>query len=248
MPEKFLDHDTWNYETPKSAKMTAIELDPIFGVFAYDGKRNPGFRSATSHTVWLTYRTPAHDLLPQVGICESAAEAAVAYDVLRSPETYDVKFQPLTVHFDFDGKPREYTHDLLVTFRNGYRRLIFVRNGTSLTKPKTWREIEEICKATPRTAANDMIVVDADHYTRQRWDNLFRMHELFQQPDDEADEMVLHAALNLKTLWQMHDLFPRVSLSQDRVFRACYRLIGRKKLLTNLDHVILETSRVWLPS
>lgn len=89
-----------------------------------------------------------------------------------------------------------------------------------------------------------MIVVNADDYTRQRRDNLFCMHELVQEHDDEADEMVHQVARNLKTLWQIHDLFSQVPLPQRRIFRACYRLIARKKLLVNMDHLIVEASRV----
>lgn len=244
MSETSFEHDAWCYELAKLPEQKAIELDPIYGVLPFDGVRNPGFRSATSHTVWMTYRTAANDWKEKVGVCESAAEAAVAREALMSPETLDVALQPLTVSYKLDGAPREYTHDILITKHNGHRRLIFVRNGESLSKPQTWREIEAIFKATPRKAANDLIVVDADEYTRQRRENLFRMLELVEQPDDEADEIVFHTARNLKTLWQIKDIFPHTSLTQDRAFRACYRLIACQKLTANLDHVIHETSRV----
>ena len=131
-----------------------------------------------------------------------------------------------------------------VVSKSGHRRLVFVRNEESLSKPKTWREIAAIGKATPPEAANDMIVVSAGDYSRQRRDNLFRMHRLLQESDHEADTLVLSTARNLKTLWQMKDLFPHVPLAQDRVFRACLRLIARKELIANLDNMILETTRV----
>lgn len=246
MPENTIDHDEWAYSPAKLPKATKITLGSIQGVLPFDGVRNPGFRSAVAHRVWLTYRTAANDWQPKVGICESAAEAAVAYETLIAEDTYDVWFQPLTVQFEFDGKKRSYTHDLLITKLNGDRTLVFVRNGESLNKPKTWREIDAIVKATPSNAANRMSVVDADHYSRQRRENLFRMHELIQEKDDEADEIVLHTARGLKTLWLMQDLFPHVAnqLPQWRAFRACYRLIARDKLIADLDHVISEFSRV----
>ena len=239
-----IDHDTFACSPAKLAKAPMIKLDDIHGVLPFDGVRNPGSRSSTSHRVWLTYKTPANNWKPQVGVCESAAEAAVSMDALIAPDTYDVKFQPLTVSFRFDGKAREYTHDLLITLRNGYRRLVFVRNQASLEKPKTWREIAAISKATPPSAANDMIVVSAADYSRQRRENLFRMHEFIQQNDQEADDFTLSAIEGMKSIWQMKDIFPYVDLPQKRVFRACYRLIARKKLIANLDHVIHETSRV----
>ena len=244
MPEDIIDHDTWNYAPQKSPRASAIKLDRITGVLPFDGQRNPGFRSATSHRVWLTYRTPANDWQPKVGICESGAEAAVAYEAFLQEDLYDISFQPQSVSYEFEGRTRNYTHDLLVTLVNGHRRLIFVRNGRSLSKPRTWREIEKIAKATPADAADDMIVVNASDYSRQRRENFFRMQEMVQQIDSEADEVVFWAAQNLRTLWLMEDLFEHVALPQWRVFRACYRLIARKKLIANLDHVIHEKSRV----
>jgi hypothetical protein len=87
-------------------------------------------------------------------------------------------------------------------------------------------------------------VVNAADYSRQRRENLFRMHEFMQQIDQEADDLALAAIVTMKSMWQMKDIFPYVDLPQRRVFRACYRLIARKKLIANLDHVIHETSRV----
>lgn len=245
MSEQIIDHDEWNYSLKKLPKAPKIQLGDIYGVLPFDGMRNPGARSSVAHRVWLTYRTAANDWKPKVGICESAAEEACSYEALISGETYDVRFQPLTVVFkDEDGKWREYTHDLSVTSTNGHRRLIFVRNEWSLSKPKTWRDINAIVAATPCGSADDLVVANANRYSRQRRENLFRMHQFVFENDDEADEVVYWTARKLKTLWFMQDLFPHVSLPQHRAFRACYRLIARKKLVANLDHVICEHSRV----
>ena len=70
------------------------------------------------------------------------------------------------------------------------------------------------------------------------------MHEFTQQIDQEADDRALSAIEAMKSIWQMKDIFPCVDLPQPRVFRACYRLIARKKLIANMDHVIHEASRV----
>lgn len=247
-PAAEIDHDTWNYGLPKLPKVAVPNLDNIEGVLPFDGVRNPGARSSTSHTIWMSYRTAANGWRPKVGICESAAEGAVAHEALIHADTFDVRFQPLTVRYELDGQNRSYTHDLLIVTQDLHRRLVFVRNRASLSKPKTWREISAICEATPSSAANDMIIVDADSYTRQRRDNLFCMHEIIQDPDDVADAEVLDAARNLKTLWKIKDLFPVVGLPQRRAFRACYRLIARNHLLVNLDHVIVESSRVRVAS
>ncbi|MBJ6372718.1 hypothetical protein [Sedimentitalea arenosa] len=116
MSDEMIAHDTWNYSPPKLAKLPIIELGHVTGVLPFDGVRNPGSRSSTSHKVWFGYRTPANDWKHRLGICESAAEFAVALEALMLPNTYDVKFQPMTVQFELDGKKRHYA--ALAAFRD----------------------------------------------------------------------------------------------------------------------------------
>ncbi|TNJ41011.1 hypothetical protein [Phaeobacter sp. B1627] len=247
--EQIIDHDSWNYSPAKLPRQSKIKLGCIHGVLPFDGVRNPGFRSSSSHRVWLTYKTAANDFMPKVGIAESAAEAAVAHELLLSPDLYDLQFQPLAVNFrDEQNKRRTYTHDMLATFVDGRRILVFVRNSDSLQKPRTRREIEAIQTATPSSAADSMIIVDAGRYSRQRRENLFRLHEAIQTPDPEIDDMVLWAARNHRALWLMRDLFPLLDLPQKTVFKSCHRLIARGALRANLDHVIAEWSHVEVAS
>lgn len=164
MPET-IDHDEWAYSLPKSPKAPRIVLGDIHGVLPFDGVRNPSARSAISQKVFLPYRTRANGWKPKVGMAESAAEAAVALEALICPTTDDIRFQPLKVHYPGEnGKAVPYTHDLLITLASGYRRLVFVRFEHSLKKPATTRAIAAIVKATPKAAANDMIVVNASDY------------------------------------------------------------------------------------
>lgn len=245
MSETTIEHDRWNTSVPRLPKAPPIKLGDIFGVLPFDGVRNPSSRSATSHKVFMTYKTEANGWTPKVGIAESAAECATAIQALISPDLYDLHFQPATVRFkDEDGANRTYTHDLLLTFRNGYRRLAFVRNEFSLLKPRTARQIAAIVAATPRHMADDMIVVNASDFTRQRRENLFRIHHFVSNPDAEADELVLEVAAKLKPLRLMLDLFRHVGLEQRRVFAACHRLVARGIMKTNLDSVFWEHSQI----
>lgn len=240
-----IDHDSWNYSPAKLPRASKLSLGDIRDALPFDGVRNPSARSNTSHKVFLTYRTPANDWQPKVGIAESAAEAASGLEAVMSRKIYDVTFQPITVHYrDEDGVRRSYTHDLQITFRNGYRRLIFVRNEESLKKRRTQRQINAIVAATPKHAANDMIVVNANDYTRQRRDNLMRMHHFVFNPDPQADEALLETALSVKSFYYMKDLFPHAPVSTPRAFAACYRLIAQGAFRANLDHVLWEQSRI----
>lgn len=239
------NNDTWFHGAEKLPRASALNLSEIHGVLPLDGVRNPSSRSNTSQKVFFTYRVSANNWLPKVGKAESWGEAAVSLEAIMSPNVCDVGFQPCKVEFcDDDGTTREYTHDLLVTFQNGYRRLIFVRNEASLKKPRTQRQISAIAAATPKDMADDMIVVNANDYSRQRRENLLRMHHFVFHPDAEADEAVFHTARSLRSFYYMKDLFLHAPVSQPRAFAACYRLVARGALRANLDHVLWENSRV----
>nr|WP_272210273.1 hypothetical protein [Marinicella sp. W31]MDC2876138.1 hypothetical protein [Marinicella sp. W31] len=247
MPDYIIEHDHWNTGLAKLPPASNIKLGPIHGVLPFDGVRNPSGRSAWSHKIHLPYRTRANNWRPTVGIAESAAEAACAHQALVCPELYDLKFQPFTVKYrDEDGRTRNHTFDLLLTFCNGFRRALYVRHEHSLSKPATARQIDAIVAATSRRDADDVCVVNASNFTRQRRENLFRMHHFVFDPDPEADEIVLDVARGLTTLWLMSGLFSHVPLDRDRVFRSCYRLVAKRKLTTDLDNVFWENSRLWV--
>lgn len=244
--EAVIDHDTWNTSPARLPPASAVSPGSIWDVLPFDGARNPSGRSSTSHKVFLTYRTAANDWKPKVGIAESAAEAAVGLEAAMSPSTFDLAFQPLAIEYEDEGKSRVYTHDLMITHRNGKRTLVFVRNAASLEKPRTDRQISAIAAGTPKHAADGMILVNADDYTRQRRENLMRMHHFVFHPDPEADEALLEVARTMKSLYYMQDLFPHAPVSQPRAFAACHRLIARGHLRANLDNVLWEHSRVWV--
>jgi hypothetical protein len=248
MLEAHLSNDAWNYATEKMAKAPTIVLPDIYGILPFDGVRNPGFLSSTSHHIWFNYRTEANGWKPKVGICESGGEFAVALEGLLDPTTYDIRFQPFTVYYDdpeTGQKNASYTHDILITRRDGHRRLIFVRFAHSLSKEKVWRSINRVAEATKRAKiADSMVIKVADEYSKQRRENLFRMWQEAKVPDQEADELVLDAAMRCRSLWFMKDLFPLVGIAQKRTFAACYRLIAQKQLHANLDNVIWENSRI----
>jgi len=245
--EFVLDHDSWYYGIPKLGGVSQIKLEEVPNLIRYDGQRNPSGRSTTSNKVFFPYRTAANNWYPKIGMAESAAEAAVGLQAIMAKATFDVEFQPLTVHFKDDhGALRPHTYDLRLTFKNGHRRLVFVRFEESLNLPVTARDIKAIIDGTPRNAADDVMIVNASDYTRQRRDNIMRMHYFVFHPDEEADDIVNHVARKTQSFYYMKDLFPRVPLEQPRAFAACYRLVARGDLRANLDNVLWEYSRLEL--
>ncbi|GFE67324.1 hypothetical protein [Litoreibacter roseus] len=248
--ENTIDHDTWAYGLPKTRSAGKIELGPIHGVLPFTGVRNPISVSSTSQKVMLPYKTEANNWMPRVGAAESAAEAAVAEEALISPDIYDVEFQPVEFAYQYPaGRKRKHTIDLRLTFRNGLRRFVFVRNRTSLRKPETQEEIEAIWLATPPSEAHEFAVVEADTYSRPRRENLRRMHRaVCFEPDPIADHIVTDALWGISALWRMSDISKVVDLSRARIFDACLRLLANGQLGANLDNVICHHSRVWKAS
>lgn len=245
--DQVIDHDTWAYGLPKTRSAGKITLGPIHGMLPFTGVRNPISVSSTSQKVTLPYKTAANNWVPKVGAAESAAEAAVAEEALISPEIYDVEFQPVEFEYQYPvGRKRSHTIDLRLTFRNGLRRFVFVRNRSSLKKPETQEEIEAILQAIPPSEAHELAIVEADAYPRPRRENLRRMHRAVHfEPDPIADQIVTNAFHNLPALWRMSDISNSVDLSNARAFDACLRLLANEKMGANLNNVICHHSRVW---
>ena len=242
-----VNHDYFDeFITEKSAtiKMSALELGKIEGVLPFDGARNPAYRSAISHRVWFTYKTAADNFKKRWAVTESAGEATVAFEALMCKDLHDIKFQPFMVPYEFDGAHYHHTPYLLLTMRSGYRRLVYVRHGSSLARGKTQRQIRAIIDAVPKGLANDFIVANTDDFPRQRRENVFRMYAFCAECDPEVDEAVQTVAHRYGGTFRMLDLFPKLSFEQKRIFQSCYRLLGRKQLRANLNNVVHEHSRL----
>ena len=231
-----------------TGKQPALKIPEIHGVLPYSGHRNPLTRSTVARRVSTTFATRATNGSPKVYHFEALTEWATALDILLDPTVYGIEVQLPPIFYPWPGrkKPREHHFDMRVTFEDGFRRAVFVRNGHSLTKPKTKAEIEAIFNAIPKDFADDAIVVNGDQYTRQYRDNLFRAYDACQRTDPEADELVKEAALTTN-YWLLKDLIQNSGLPSPRAFDAALRMIGRGQLAADWYSVISTHSRVRLP-
>jgi hypothetical protein len=132
-----------------------------------------------------------------------------------------------------------------ITFEDGFRRAVFVRNGWSLTKPKTKAEIDAIFAAITKDFADDAIVMNGDQYTAQYRDNLFRVFQACQETDLEADQIVAEAAVSTN-YWLLKDLIQNSGLPSPRAFQSVLRMIGCGVLAADWYSLIWNHSRVWL--
>lgn len=186
----------------RTKKQPALKLGPIHGVLPFKGAREPLTRSFVAQRVSRTMATPATQWQKQLYHFDSAAEEAAALEMALSPEFHGLEVQLSGLPYDHPDrqtlkkdKPEHY-FDLRVTFRDGYRRVVYVKSGKGLQRASTQREIDAIHAALTPDIADDMIVVNGDHFTRAYRDNLHRIYHLLQEPDDAADAHVEQVARN----------------------------------------------------
>ncbi|MFC3084569.1 hypothetical protein [Tabrizicola soli] len=113
----------------KKGKEGALNVAPIHGVLPFAGARNPLIRSNTARKVSFTACTLATDGVPQVYHFDSEAESAAALEALLHPDLHglEVQLPAITYRCRRSRKNRDHHFDLRITFRDGFRRAIFVR-------------------------------------------------------------------------------------------------------------------------
>lgn len=236
----------WDTSTGEQERQPALVVGPIRGVLPYDGYRNPLTRSSTAHRVSMTIATPATRGQLKVYHFDGQREMAVGLEALLSPALYDLEVQLAPFPYDSpNGKMRSHSFDLRITFQDHYRRAVFVRNGSSLERPETQDEIDAIFEATPKSFADDKIVVNGDDFPRGHRDNLLRIWEATKSQNPDADAHVLDVARN-SSFWLMRDLTAQCDLPFGKASDAILRLIGQNLLGANRNAVICRTSRIWL--
>lgn len=231
----------------KKRKQPALTVAPIHGVLPYAGARNPLTRSNTARRVSFTVPTPATEGMPQLYHFESEAEFSVGLEALLDPELFGLEVQLPAISYlcRRARRLREHYFDLRLTFRDGHRRAVFVRNGWSFWKPQTQDEIEDIFAAIPAEFADDAIVVNADDYTRAYRDNLRRAWHLNCISDAEVDAYVESVA-RTTNFWLLKDLVEQCDLPSPDAWQSAVRLINRHILEADWYAVINLYSRVWL--
>lgn len=240
--------DMWDPTPVSHPVQPALVVGAIPGVLPFDGVRNPLTRSNRAKRVSMTLATPATRGQRKVYHFESEAEATVALDAMLSPELHgiEVQLQPI-MYLSPNGRWTPHHFDLRLTFRDGYRLAVFVRNGSSLATPDVQQEIKALFAAVPRDFADRAIVVNGDDYTRAYRENLRLIWDSFAKPDsdDESERHVLDIAR--KTDFRLAaQLMAACDLPRGAVWNAVLRLIGHKVIGANLQAVITPHSRVWL--
>ncbi|MCF2906193.1 hypothetical protein L0666_14450 [Octadecabacter sp. CECT 8868] len=236
----------WDTSLGNQEKMPALKVDPIPGVLPYDGSLNPLTRSDTASRVSMTIATPATRGHRKVYHFDGQREMAVALEALLSPELYGLEVQLPPVWFtNKNGKSIPHHFDLRITFRDGFRRAVYVRHGQSLARQETQDEIKAIFAATPESFADDKIVVNGDHYTQAYRDNLLRIWQESKTSDPKLEAYVLECARNA-AFWNIRDLMDYCSLQEGKAFGVILRLIGRRLLSVNWNAFICPHSRIWL--
>lgn len=241
----------WDPTPEGTKKLPALVVPPIPGVLPFEGAHNPLTRSNTARRVSMVIPTPATKGVPQVYHFDGEREMAVALEALLSPSLFRLEVQLPKIYFDFPkGKHKRknwpgHHFDLRLTFSDGHKRAVYVKNGTSLATRKTQDEITAICEATPQSFADDVIIVNGDHYTMAYRDNLRRLFYLNGKTNTAADRLVENVACNAN-YWYVSDLTRQCDLAPRDAWQSVMRLIGQRVLGANWYNVINVHSKVWL--
>lgn len=240
--------EDWDTEPVTLEKQPALALGPIPGVLPYEGARNPLTRSNTAHRMIASLATPATAGVPRLYYFDGAREWAAGLEAIMSPELFDLQVQlPFFRYNSPSGarvkNPKHY-FDLRVTFKDGFRRAIYVKNGSRLKHRETQQEIDAIEAAMPADFADDMIVVNGDDYTRPYRNNLFRFWMMEGDRDEVADAHV-EAVAKSGNYWLLQELIEQCDLPSNRAFPAALRLINRGILGADWYSMIGMQSRVW---
>lgn len=237
------------YDPRQLEKSKALDVPPIYGVLPYTGARNPLTRSNTAHRICTTFSTPATRGQRKVYLFDGEAEYAVGLEIMLDPDVHALDVQlPFFRYRAVRGSkglfPKHY-FDLRITFSDGFRRAIYVKNGSSLGRRETKDEIDAIQSALPDWLADDMIVVDGDDYVRPLRGNLFRFWSARQEIDEAADAHLEEKARTC-SYWYLKDLTAKCDMPPDRLFQAALRLVSRNILGADWYSVFNKNSRVWL--
>lgn len=234
----------WDTASPKLPKQPPLVIGEIRGVLPYSGHRNPMSLSSVAKRISMTIATRATKGQPKLYHFESAAEMATALDCLRSPRLFGLEVQLPPFPYKLpSGRWQDHYIDEVITFDDGFRRAVFVRNEESLKKPKTREEIAAIREALPLEIADDMVVVNGNQYTKVWRDNLRRVWKALQRPDPDVDSYVLDR-VNNSNFWLLRELIANCDLPKSEVYQSTLRLIGRDQIKANWRCVFDYTSRI----
>jgi len=238
----------WDPTPVKTKKLPPLRVPTPVGVRPYAGARNPMTRSNNAHRIADTFRTPSTNGIPQIYFFESEGEYAVSLEAMLDPELHGLEVQLPPIRFPWQHNKkgyRDHYFDLRLTFRDGYRRAVYVKNGRALQSARIQEEIEAIFSILPDSFADDAIVVNTDDYSRAYRDNLRRMHYVSQIHAPE-DDLIVEQAAKSCNYWFLEQLVGQVPLTPAKAWQAALRLIARGIIGADRDAVINLHSHVWL--
>jgi hypothetical protein len=186
---------------------------------------------------------------------EAAYEGDLERDFIKlmtfSEDVLKFEVQPVKIIYtDPEGKPRSYTPDALVTFKDGRKPLLIEIKSRRIIK-KDWKKLKPKFRAGIRFARESgykfKIITDVEIRTLYR-DNvvfLLRYHHL---PENEADTSLL-----LQTLSELGETTPDTlldAITDDKwrkadLITALWQLVATHRICANLEESLTMRCRIW---
>jgi hypothetical protein len=233
-------------EREKRKRKAKLEIGPIDGVLPYEGRHNPLSRSNTSYKSGMLLRTKESNFVPRVALNDSEAEEATKIEAILQPNVYAVHCQPVKIRLPGgDGKPLHHTFDIGIQLDCGRRKLIYVRGQISLNSRNSHTRIADIVRHTPRSAADEVVVISDASFSRVYRDNNRRILICHQMPNPEADRGVVDLVQAARPGARVEDIVAASGLPEHVAFQAILRMIGAGLVGAERDFVIDYPSLIW---
>jgi hypothetical protein len=146
-----------------------------------------------------------------------------------------VEEQPPAIEFlNFDGKPGRITFDLLVTFTNGHRVLVTIKDEARAIRQDVAGFLRHIAPQIPRRIADGVMLYTERTISPAMKSNARLIHAVRRDPPHAADRAVLDLLPHIQGAVRVGNLVDATPYGAD-AFRAIVRLIARRIVLLTAD-------------
>jgi hypothetical protein len=169
---------------------------------------------------------------------ESKLELMVIMMLLGRGDVVDVWEQPPHVtYLKADGSIGKHTYDFRVVLDDGSVVAVAVKPAEKAARAAFQADIARVAQATPKSFANDVVVMSEADFTHAQVVNATRYFEFSKDTDIEADLAVQGVVADLSGVTSIDGIVRRTKLA-GRAYRAVVRAIFAKTLMPAADGII----------
>lgn len=169
---------------------------------------------------------------------ESKLELMVIMFLLGRGDVVEIWDQPPQINYlKSDGRIGKHTYDFRVVLSDGSTVAIAVKPEEKAARAAFKSVIARVAQATPKSFANDVVVMSDADFTRAQVVNATRYFEFSKDADLKADRAVQDAIVNLNGAASIDGIVTQTGLG-GRAYRAVVRAIFANKISPEVHGII----------